>query len=69
MKQHSEFARQIVECSTRLARFFAAIPFSAGSRQPESSSYSGLESQTEQPFSGGYNEAFVIQYWSSYNLR
>jgi hypothetical protein len=27
------------------------------------------EAHTEQPFSGGYNEAFVIQFWSSYTLR
>ena len=28
-----------------------------------------VESHTEQPFSGGYNEAFVIQFWTSYNLK
>jgi hypothetical protein len=22
-----------------------------------------------QPFSGGYNEAFIVQYWTSYHLR
>jgi hypothetical protein len=23
----------------------------------------------EQPISGGYNEAFIVQYWTSYHLR
>lgn len=23
----------------------------------------------KQPFSGGYNEAYIIQYWTSYHLR
>jgi len=27
------------------------------------------EAHNEQLFSGGYNEAFVIQFWSSYTLR
>ena len=29
-------------------------------------SYSGSDNQ---PVSGGYNEAFIIQHWSSYHLR
>jgi hypothetical protein len=28
-----------------------------------------VESHTEQTFSGGYNEAFVVQFWASYNLK
>ncbi len=27
------------------------------------------ESRGEQLFSGGYNEAFVMQFWASYNPR
>ena len=26
-------------------------------------------SQDDQPWSGGYNEAFIIHYWSSYTPR
>ena len=25
--------------------------------------------RNEQPISGGYNEAFIVQYWTSYHLR
>jgi len=32
------------------------------SRQPYHGSY-------ERPISGGYNEAFIVQYWASYNLH
>jgi len=32
------------------------------SKQPHHGSY-------KQPISGGYNEAFIVQYWTSYHLR
>jgi hypothetical protein len=25
--------------------------------------------RNEQPISGGYNEAFIVQYWASYHIR
>ena len=31
-------------------------------KQPKRGSY-------KQPISGGYNEAFIVQHWSSYHLR
>lgn len=30
-------------------------------KQPDHGSY-------KQPFSGGYNEAYIVQYWTSYHL-
>jgi len=36
---------------------------------PESDSNQPYCGSYEQPISGGYNEAFIVQYWTSYHLR
>ena len=36
---------------------------------PDSDSKQPYYGSYEQPFSGGYNEAFIVQYWTSYHLR
>ena len=36
---------------------------------PDSNSKQSSCGSYKQPFSGGNNEAFVVQYWTSYHLR
>jgi hypothetical protein len=36
---------------------------------PNSDPKSHYHERNEQPISGGYNEAFIVQYWTSYHLR
>jgi len=36
---------------------------------PNSDSKQPNRGRFEQPISGGYNEAFIVQYWTSYHLR
>lgn len=36
---------------------------------PDSSSKQPYCGSDNQPVSGGYNEAFIMQYWASYNPR
>jgi len=67
--QRSDSSKPIQQNSSRIARFFDKPLFAA----EKSSQHPGVdpwdEAHIEQPFSGGYNEAFVIQFWSSYTLR
>ena len=67
--QRSDSGKPIQENPSRIVRFFDKPLFS----DEKSSQHPGVDSweevHTEQNFSGGYNEAFVIQFWSSYTLR
>ena len=36
---------------------------------PNSAPKPHYQGRNEQPISGGYNEAFIVQYWTSYHLR
>ena len=35
----------------------------------DSASKKPIHGSFKQPVSGGYNEAYIVQYWASYNLR
>ncbi len=37
--------------------------------EPESDSKQPYYGNYKQPISGGYNDAFIVQYWTSYHLR
>jgi hypothetical protein len=58
-------------------RFFDSSRSSTSQSDPIKSNIDRAESdpETEQPYrgsqpvSGGYNEAFIVQYWTSYHLR
>jgi len=67
--QHPDSGKSIQENSARIARFFDKPLFSEekSSQRPDMDPWD--EAHNEQLFSGGYNEAFVIQFWSSYTLR
>jgi hypothetical protein len=36
---------------------------------PDSDSKQSYSGSDNQPVSGGYNEAYIVQYWTSYHLR
>ena len=67
--QRSDLSKLIKDNSFRIARFFGSVPFMSKSSSEDSVVDPWVDSHTEQPFSGGYNEAFVVQFWSSYTLR
>lgn len=61
----------------RVARFFDRPRFSAPQPEqlmtniewPDSDSKQPCHGSFKQPVSGGYNEAFIVQYWTSYHSR
>ena len=60
-------ANKSLSLLSRATRFFTASR--AGRHFADAKSENGQESPREQAFSGGYNEAFVMQFWASYNPR
>ena len=80
--QQADTIRLAPEVSTifnRVIHFFGSSRYSAP--QPdqvlsnidwpdsESDSKQSYYGSDNQPVSGGYNEAFIVQYWTSYHLR
>lgn len=68
---------KIAAIYNRLARLFAgarlstppADPSLANIDWPDSESRLAAGENDGRPVSGGYNEAFIVQYWTSYHLR
>ena len=69
MMQRSDVSKLIKDNSSWITRFLGTLPFGSKINKQEPIVDPWVESHTEQPFSGGYNEAFVIQFWASYNLK
>jgi hypothetical protein len=69
MMQRSNLSKLIKDNSTWITRFFGTVPSASKSSSQEPMVDPWVESHTEQTFSGGYNEAFVVQFWASYNLK
>lgn len=67
--QRPDPSKPIQENPSRIVRFFDKPLFSADKPSQDPGVDPWDEAHTEQAFSGGYNEAFVIQFWSSYTLR
>jgi hypothetical protein len=67
--QRPDLPKPIQETSSGLVRFFDKPLFSEEKFDQHPDMDPWADSHSEQPFSGGYNEAFVIQFWSSYTLR
>lgn len=44
-------------------------PFITNIDWPDSDSEQSYCGRDNQPISGGYNEAYIVQYWTSYHLR
>jgi hypothetical protein len=44
-------------------------PFITNIDWPDSDSEQSYCGRDNQPVSGGYNEAYIVQYWTSYHLR
>jgi hypothetical protein len=65
----SDLSKLIKDNSFRIARFLGIVPFRSKSSSRDPVVDPWVDSHTEQPFSGGYNEAFVVQTWASYTLR
>ena len=61
----------------RVVRFFGRPRFSTPQPEqmvtniewPDSDSQPSCHRRDDQPVSGGYNEAFIVQYWTSYHSR
>lgn len=61
----------------RAVRFFGRSRFPAPQSEqimtdiewPDSDSEPSCHRSDDQPVSGGYNEAYIVQYWASYHLR
>jgi hypothetical protein len=61
----------------RVVRFFGSSRFSTPQPDqvmtnidwPDSDSKQSFCGRDNQPVSGGYNEAYIVQYWTSYQLR
>lgn len=69
MMHRSDLSKLIKDNSFRIARFFGTRPSRSKSSSQDPVVDPWVDSRTEQPFSGGYNEAFVVQFWASYTLR
>jgi hypothetical protein len=69
MMLRSDLNTPIKDNSSWIARFFSTVPFGSKIYNQPPIVDTWADSHTEQPFSGGYNEAFVIQFWASYTLR
>ena len=64
---------------TRIIHFFGCSRFSTPQPDQALSNVDWPDSDTDsikpchgsfkQPVSGGYNEAYIVQYWTSYHLR
>ena len=67
--QRSDLSKLIKYHSSWITRFFGSTPGRSDNNKQDAVVDPWVESHNEQPFSGGYNEAFVIQFWSSYNLK
>jgi hypothetical protein len=65
----SQLKRQISNLATSVNRFFGASRYSSIQADQNLIDSNSADFHTKEPFSGGYNEAFVIQIWTSYNLR
>lgn len=61
-----QFIRALV---TNLVRFCGRPRFSSLEPEPERDNSSIDKSHEGQAVSGGYNDAFIIQFWTSYNPR
>ena len=64
-----DISKAVKDNSSWITRIFGTFPFGSKLHHQEPIIDPWVESHTEQPFSGGYNEAFVIQFWASYNLK
>ena len=61
----------------RVVRFFGRSRLSSHQPDPVTANIDWPDSGSEQsycgrdnrPVSGGYNEAYIVQYWTSYHLR
>lgn len=72
MKQQAETSqliRQISKLVTSVTRFFGASRCSSIQADQNLIDSNSVHFHSREPFSGGYNEAFVIQFWVSYNPR
>ena len=61
----------------RVVHFFGRSRLSSSQSDPVTTNIDWPDSDSEQsycgrdnqPVSGGYNEAYIVQYWTSYHLR
>ena len=61
----------------RLVHFFGSSRFSTPQPYPAMTNIEWPDSDFKQPYcesdhqpvSGGYNEAYIVQYWASYHLK
>ena len=80
--QHTDTIRLSPKVSTlfnRVIRFFGSprIPITQPERVLGNIDWHDSDSESEQhshdscnrPVCGGYNEAYIVQYWASYHLR
>ncbi len=72
MKQQTETSqliRQISKLVTSVTRFFGASQYSSIQADQNLIDSHLVDFHSRESCSGGYNEAFVIQFWASYNPR
>ena len=80
MMQQADSIQPLSKCAilfNRVIHFFDSSRASPSRSDPIKSNIDRAESDLEaeqpyrgsQPVSGGYNEAFIVQYWTSYHLR
>ena len=65
----SDLSKLITENASRIAHFFVTDRFTAKKSGQIPASDSATDSHSPQAFSGGYNEAYIMQYWASYTLK
>jgi len=65
----SQLIRQISNLVASVTGFFGASRYSSIQADQDLIDSNSADFHTKEPFSGGYNEAFVIQFWASYNPR
>ncbi len=72
MKQQTETSqliRQISKLVTSVTRFFGASQYSSIQADQNLIDSHLVDFHSRESCSGGYNEAFVIQFWASYSPR
>jgi len=78
--QQVDTIQQVPKVSTlfnRVVHFFGRSRLSSHQHDPVTTNIYWPDSDSEQsycrrdnrPVSGGYNEAYIVQYWTSYHLR
>jgi hypothetical protein len=65
----SQLIRLISNLVTSVTRLFGASRCSSIQADQNLIDSNSVHFHSREPFSGGYNEAFVIQFWVSYNPR